>query len=304
LNTALGGFIGLLVALLFVLLRATFNTRVGHQTDVARLTGVPRLGTIVKRRGSSPALIMLTSSAGSEAEAYRKLRTDLQFVAVDRTSLALVVTSSVANEGKSTITCNLALAMIESGVRVLLIDADLRKPSVAKLLSLEGAAGLTTVLAGKASFDDVVQRWGDTDLDILTSGVIPPNPSELLSSQGMEALLTRMRKRYDVVLIDTPPSLAVADPAILARLVDGALVIADTSKARVPQLRRTVQMLGMAGASVLGIVLNRVKSSDDVYVYEGPEIIAPDTHPQEAPADPRSDIGLASTTVKRPVDLN
>jgi capsular exopolysaccharide synthesis family protein len=201
------------------------------------------------------------------AESYRQLRADLSFVAVDGSHAVFVVTSALPREGKSTLVCNLALAMAEAGVRALVIDADLRRPAIASYFGLEGAAGLTTVLSGRATFTDLVQTWGDSTLDILTAGVLPPNPSELLSARAMATLVEDVADIYDVVLIDSPPALSIADAAILGRLGDGALVVADAAQVRRPQLQQTIQSLQTAGVPVLGAVLNRVPSdkSSDVY---------------------------------------
>ena len=133
----------------------------------------------------------------------------------------MVISSSVSAEGKTTTAINLAAALADGGLRTLLIDADLRRPSVAEYLGLEGRAGLTTVLIGKAELDDVVQQQGDRGLFIVTSGPIPPNPSEILGSEGMKALMAAATKAYDIVIVDSPPLLPVTDAAVLSRLADG-----------------------------------------------------------------------------------
>lgn len=178
------------------------------------------------------------------------------------------MTSSVPGEGKSTVAANLALTLAEAGSRVALVDADLRRPSVADYLGLEGAAGLTTVLIGQATLDDVVQPWGA--LAVLTSGQIPPNPSEMVGSRAMTWVLDELAERYDVVVIDTPPLLPVTDAAILARLTDGALVVAGANGLHRHQLTEALGSLERVGARVLGLVVNRVPDMlPEAYSYYG-----------------------------------
>ena len=180
----------------------------------------------------------------------------------------MVVTSSLPGEGKSTTTINLAIALADAGSRVALVDADLRRPSVSKYLGIEGKVGLTTVLIGRATLDDVVQPWGNGKLHVLPSGQIPPNPSELLGSKAMAQVLTQLAAKYDVVLIDTPPLLPVTDAAILARLTSGALVVVSADKLHRNQLRESLGSLETVGARILGIVLNRVaRKPSDAYTY-------------------------------------
>jgi capsular exopolysaccharide synthesis family protein len=185
---------------------------------------------------------------------------------VDSDRLAFVVTSSVPDEGKSLVSLNLALALTEGDRRVLLVDSDLRRPTVATSTGLPGGAGLTSVLVGRASLHEVVQQWNG--LDVVTSGPIPPNPSELLSSRAMAEFIALVSREYDVVVFDTPPMTAVVDAAIVARALDGALVVADRSRVSRSQLSQTMDILEKSGVRVLGLVLNRVapvKSSSTYY---------------------------------------
>jgi capsular exopolysaccharide synthesis family protein len=181
----------------------------------------------------------------------------------------LLVTSSIANEGKSTIAANIAATLAETGARVLLVDTDLRRPSVAPLLGIEGAAGLTTVLLGRAAVSDVVQDWGSAGLEVLTAGTVPPNPSELLGSPAMRRLMQSLRQEYDYVVLDAPPLLPVADAAILSHVVDGTMVVANVRRARRRELRESLQNLEAVHARTLGLVLNQVRQDESVYAYEG-----------------------------------
>jgi succinoglycan biosynthesis transport protein ExoP len=164
----------------------------------------------------------------------------------------IVVTSSLPGEGKSTTAINLAITLADAGSRVALIDADLRRPSLAEYMGLEGEVGLTTVLIGQADLRDAIQPWGDSSLHVLPSGQIPPNPSELLGSLSMANLLEQLTNRYDIVLIDTPPLLPVTDAAILATITGGALVVAAADRLHRQQLTDGLGSLETVGARVLG----------------------------------------------------
>ena len=273
LNVLSGLLLGLIVGALIVVLRETFDTRVHNAETAVEVAKAPLVGSIPRERGSNPGLVLIDAPLTVGAEAYRQLRSNLEFVTLGSPNRAIVVTSSVPGEGKSMISSNLALALAETGQRVLLIDADLRRPTIASYSGLTGGAGLTSVLAGRAEFDEVVQRWGDGDLHVLAAGPIPPNPSELLSSRKMADLLARLRTEYDTVVIDTAPLGSVADASILARQVDGALVVVDRTQVRRQQLAQTIDSLEKSGAAVLGIVLNRIHNRSQrgaYYVTETP----------------------------------
>lgn len=272
LNVGAGLLLGLLAGVILAVLRDALDTRVRSADEVTAMTDAPLLGAIERDQGSAVSgLVVRRDPLGSVSESYRALRTNLQFVAVDSTNLTLVITSSLPNEGKSTIASNLALALAEAEQSVVLVDADLRRASIAEYAGIEGAVGLTTVLIGRASFDDVVQPGGHASLDILPAGEIPPNPSELLSSHAMVTLIDELRRRYDVVVIDAAPMIAVADAAVLSQIVDGIVVVADSTKVRRPQLSRTLEDLDRAGAVVLGIVLNKVPRRRGAGGYYGDE---------------------------------
>lgn len=251
---------GLLIGILAALIRDRADDRVWNDAD---LQGLPILGNIpfdktASRKGRSP-LIANWVSESARAEAFRQVRTSLRFADVDDPVQIVAVTSSLAAEGKSGVAANLAVAFAEAGQQVLLIDADLRRPSIASYFGLEGAVGLTNVLAGHVEFDDVIQEWGDRHrLEILPAGAVPPNPSEIVGSQRMSMLLDEMRTHFDIIVIDTPPLLPVADASVIATRVDGSLLIARHGKTRRADLRRAIEGLEAVDARVVGTVLNRV----------------------------------------------
>lgn len=267
LNLVAGLVIGLLLGSLIIVLRVLLDTRVHSAAIATAVTGVPLLGTADKEKRRAVGPVVLRDPLSNAAENYRQLRSNLEFVGVDSDHLTFVVTSSVPGEGKSLIALNLSLALAEGGRKVLLVDADLRRPMVAEYTGLPGDAGLTSVLIGRAAVDEVIQTWGETGLQVLTSGPIPPNPSELLSSKAMADLVTTLVDEYDVVVFDTAPVGAVADAAILAPMLDGALLVADRTRVHRPQLAQTMDSLEKSGVRVLGLVMNRSTPAKDQHAY-------------------------------------
>ncbi len=266
-----GAALGFLVGALGSILLALLETRVRSAEVVAAVTTAPLLGQIgrfPRTRDTRP--VMIRNPNGEEAEAFRRVRAGLRFASVDRDVRSILITSSVPAEGKTTLAINIALAVAETGARVLLIDADLRRPRVADALEVEGVVGLTTVLVDEVSAYDALSRYGSTNLDLLLAGDVPPNPSELLSSSKMALVLQELSRGYDTLIIDSAPVLSVADAALLASHVDLTLLVVDSSKTRRAQLARTITALEVAGTTISGIVLNRlaVRARKDAYYYD------------------------------------
>lgn len=216
------------------------------------------------------SLITLEDPKSPVSEAYRVLRTNIQFLSVDRPVKSIVVTSTMPEEGKSSTLANLAVILAQAGSRTAVIDADMRKPMVHKLFGLDNRKGLTNVLALHEDYRDYIHKGPHNNLEILTCGAIPPNPSELLSSASMKELLGKMAEQYDYILIDTPPISAVADAAILSTAVDGTLLVAASGIVRSDFLQRAKEQLEQVNAHILGVVLNRIpvkKGSSYSYYY-------------------------------------
>jgi len=269
LNVALGLLIGLALGVGIAVLRQVLDTRIRNERDVALVTEAAIIGGIVfDPKAESRPLIVQDDPRSPRAESFRTLRTNLQFLDVGHGGRSFVVTSSIQSEGKSTTTANLAIALADSGVRVLLVDADLRRPKVAKYMGLEGAIGLTDVLIGRVPLDDVVQEWGRGRLSVLPAGTVPPNPSELLGSAAMGRLITELRSKYDVVLFDTPPLLPVTDAAILSRFVGGVILVVAAGRANRHHVGGAISALENVGSSVSGIVLTMLPTKGpDAYGY-------------------------------------
>lgn len=262
--------IGLLLGLAIAVLRELLDVSIRSSEALAAVSGLPVLGSIAfDRSARSQPLLRTGGRRGTRAEAIRQIRTSLYFMDAAQRARTVVMTSSVQQEGKSTITANLALSVAESGRRTILVDADLRRPRVETLFSVEGGAGLTNVLVGELALADAIQPYND-HLSILTAGISPPNPAELLGSEKMHAVLADLAGEFDLVLIDSPPVLPVTDAALLAAGCDGVIVVFRHGKTRQWQLRNTLRALDTVGARVLGCVLNmRPVARQDRSAYSG-----------------------------------
>jgi len=268
-NLALGLLLGLAVGFLLAVVREVLDTKVRSEVDVQKITNASVVARIGYDDGAAThPLIVQSNPHNHRSEAFRRLRTNLQFLDIEDQPKTIVVTSSLPGEGKSTTAINLAITLADAGSRVALVDADLRRPSIAEYMGLAGEVGLTTVLIGRADLQDAMQPWGDGSLNVLPSGQIPPNPSELLGSGSMAKLLYLLASQYYIVLIDTPPLLPVTDAAILAKITGGAVVVAAADVLNRQQLADGLGALKDVGARVLGVVLNRLAyKQTDAYSY-------------------------------------
>ncbi|GAA0374434.1 polysaccharide biosynthesis tyrosine autokinase [Microbispora corallina] len=269
LNLALGVLIALLTAVGALALRDRLDTTIKTAEVLQRITKSSLLGVIgYERDARKHPLIVHGNGRSSRSESFRSLRTNLQFIGVDRQPKSLVVTSCLPDEGKSSTSANLAITMAQAGWRVILVDGDLRRPCLPRYLGIEGGTGLTDVLIDQASLPEVIQTWGPSGLSVLPSGRIPPNPSELLGSQGMRAVLARLAEAYDMVIIDAPPLLPVTDAAALGAICDGALLVVRHGRTRREQVARAEELLSSINARLVGTVLNFAPARQgDYYGY-------------------------------------
>jgi capsular exopolysaccharide synthesis family protein len=257
-NDALAIAVGLLLGAALAVIREVCDNSIRDDAVLPDLTGAPVLALIPTdrkaRRRSGP---FISDSRSPRAEALRQLRTNVQYADRDQPVKILAVTSATPGEGRSATACGLAILFAEAGQRVLIVDAELRRPRLATLLGREGSAGLTTVLVGAASLDQALQPWG-AGLWLLSSGQRPPNPSELLGSQRMADLLEELRSRFDKIIFDSPPLLPVTDGAVVAARADCALLIVRSRKTTTAQVAAAVRALRAVDARLLGCVYNRV----------------------------------------------
>ena len=258
-NIALGLMAGLMLGGGAAALREWLDNTVKTPADVEEVTGAVVIGALAEDAAFSEDGVVDDRDGYSEsAEAYRQIRTNLQFVDVDKPARAVVVTSSLPGEGKTTVAVNLATVLAQSGARVCLIEADLRRPRVTRYLGIVSGAGLSNVLAGSARYEDLYQPIGDGNLSVLASGPMPPYPSEMLGSQQMLALLAEIRRTNDYVIIDAPPLLPVTDGAVLSKVADGVLMVARYGTTTEAQLDQAVGVLEQIDAKLLGVILNRI----------------------------------------------
>ncbi len=270
LNMGIGAAAGLFLALAIIFLRDALDTTVHSKEDIERKVGLPVLGMIAKiedtRDASQPYVDYKPRSP--IAETFRKLRTNLEFASVDAPLKMIIVTSALPSEGKTTISLNLAAIYAQGGKRVAVIDADMRKPMLHRVAGLSNRMGLSDLFRSDMPIKEIMRSPnGNERLYLITSGKLPPNPSELLASMRMGQILENLLNMVDLVIIDTPPMLVAADAQILAARSDGVLIVAEPYRTPIESLQASVEALRRVNARVLGVVFNRVPPQDHYYSY-------------------------------------
>lgn len=278
LNSVMGVLIGLLLAGALVLLFEYLDDTIKTTEDVEAAVGLPTLGGVARfprNTADVDALVVASPHRTAAAEGYRVLRTNVRFSTIDEPAQALLVSSTNPGEGKSTTVANLAVAMAQTGQRVIAVDSDLRRPTLHRLFGLSNGAGLTNALLSREpDLSRFLQPTRFETLWVMTAGPLPPNPSELLGSRRLEAVISALRKEVDILIFDSPPALAVADASILAAKVDGTILVVDAGRTRVQALQRAHESLGRAKTRVLGAVLNRLTERSQGY-YQYPSYYSP-----------------------------
>ncbi|QAY66773.1 CpsD/CapB family tyrosine-protein kinase [Paenibacillus protaetiae] len=221
----------------------------------------------MRRSINDSSLIVTVNPKSPISEVYRTLRTNIQYSSLEHSLQIIMVTSSVAGEGKTTTVSNLAVTYAQEGKKVLLIDADMRKPSLHQVFEKTNRLGLSTILSHPSSIESAIQDTIIDNLSILPSGPIPENPSELLSSENMREFLTQLRDKYEIVLIDTPPILAVIDGSIISTLCDGVILVAGAGRVKKQHLNKAIKQLEHVNASMIGFVLNQTSKDDQDIFY-------------------------------------
>ena len=284
LNILLGTVLGVLLATGIIVWRDYWDESLRSVDDLGHDLGLPPLGTVSKIKGRHYHDKLITSLApfSPASEAYRMIRSSIRFICEESPCRTILVTSGTFGEGKSLTVANLGLVMAQAGHKTIIVDADLRRPVQHRIFGVTNEGGLTELLRTQAfDFEEQIQETGTESLSLLTSGASTANPSELLSSDYTELLLSALAEDADTVILDGPPVLSATDAALLASLVDGVVVVVESGRTEWQALGRTVTILQQAGANLLGAVLNRVSHKSGAYYYQS-------YHPDEQGDDGRS----------------
>lgn len=266
-NMAIAGVLGVMLGVFGTFLIEFLDNTIKTSEDVERELELSTIGTIPDMNNKR-GLVALRDPKSPIVEAFRTLRTNIQFSSIDKEIKVIALTSSGSGEGKSTVAANLASIIAQSDKRVLLIDADLRKPRIHEMFRTGNALGLTNVLVRGRDMKDVLYTYETlNNLQIITSGPVPPNPAELIGSNKMKEFIESIRDQYDVIIIDTPPVGLVTDSAVLSTLVDGIIMVAASGETNIDEITKGKESLDKVNANIMGVVLNKVPIDDSVYGY-------------------------------------
>ncbi len=268
-NMVYASLVGLMLGLCFALLQEFLDDRINSPEDARRIVGTPALGYVPMIENEEARLLSGSRSGGSVLESYRVLRSNVRFAAVDTPIHSLLITSTVPGEGKSVTAYNLAVAMALDGRNVILVDTDLRRPTMHEKAKVSQQPGLTNVLVGHTSLEDALKETNIPGLRVLPAGPLPPNPAELLNSQAMKQLHKALKDQADIVVFDSPPCLATADAQVMAAETDGVLYVIQFGEAKKSAVRHAVEMLRQARTRILGVVFNKIDltAKRDAYYY-------------------------------------
>jgi non-specific protein-tyrosine kinase len=272
-NTLLGALVGLMLSIGVVFLIEYLDDRIRSPDQIDKVLKLPVVGLIAKMNngyhgtGKHP-LLAVREPRSPVVEAFRSLRTNIQFAGVDQPIRTLLVTSAGPSEGKSTVASNLAVVMAQAGLKVVMVDADLRRPTLHKQFNQVNRSGLTDmILRDPTQWSGLAIASGVPNLSLLLSGSLPPNPSELLGSKRMHQLIDHLHQAYDVVIIDAPPLLPVTDALVLSALTDGVLMVIDYGSTRIGEAVQGKTQLDQSGARILGVVMNKIPTGRRGYSY-------------------------------------
>lgn len=266
-NMALTLVIALCLACGVAFLQEYLDDRVASPDDLQRAVALPALGHVPTIGGEESRVLAALPVNSHITEAYRALRSSIGFAGIDAPIRRLQITSASKGEGKTLTAVNVAISMAADGRRVILVDADLRRPSVHRVLNLENVRGLSELLVGKVSVSEALQECGVENLQVIPSGPIPPNPAELLGSRRFEHLLEQLERYADIVVFDSAPCVPVTDPLIIASRMDGVVIVLHVGQTRKAALKQLVEQMGRARARVLGVVFNRMEQGRGGYYY-------------------------------------
>jgi len=270
-NALLGAMVGLFLAGGIAFLIEYLDDTLKTPEDIHRYLKVPVIGLIGdmephkgKKKKDEAGVFVAENPLSPITEAFRTLRTNLDFANVDKPLKTLVITSTSPSEGKTTVAVNLAAVISQGEQKVVLIDADLRRPAVHRYLNIPNRKGMTDLFRGQSDLASTIVPWGDPPIAVITSGGLPPNPTELLASKEMGRILSELMETSDIIILDTPPAI-VTDPILLAAKVDGVIVVIEPGRTRIGPAQVVMEQLERAGARVLGVVLNPISRNRSHY---------------------------------------
>jgi capsular exopolysaccharide synthesis family protein len=266
-NTLLAGMVALVLAAGGVLVFDKLDDRLKDPAELARRAGLPVIGVIPFSQYEEEGPVTRVKPRSPVSESYRGLRTNLAYSAVTHPLRRIVVTSATPEDGKTTISTNLAIILAQGGKRVALVDSDLRKPRIHHALGLTNRKGLTSVFLKQISLVEALQDVGVEKLGVIASGVLPPNPAELLGSEQLDVILKELEVDHDMIILDTPPVLSVTDSTVMIPYVDGIILVVKAGQTRVSAALHAVTTLRQLGANILGLVINGVHFNDNRYAY-------------------------------------
>jgi len=264
---ALVGFLVLMLCAAAVVVNDYVKDLARTPEEVEEIAGAPILGTVPRFNVKGSQLVGARQLPSEASETYRVIRTNIQFINVDRPPRTIVVTSALPREGKTTTASNLAHVLAAGGQEVILVDGDLRRPSLHNIYSADRQQGLTVLLVTHQLNGQGLHQTDEPNLRLLAAGPVPPNPADLLGSERMKEVVAHFRERTEVVVFDSPPILAVTDAAILSTMVDGVVLVVDPSKTKRRDIRRAREAIEAVGGKILGVVLNRMSRGSGLYYY-------------------------------------
>ncbi len=261
------GMLGLVGGIAFALLMEMLDTAIYTPDDILYDTEVDFLGVIPLAESEQAQLVTLAAPRSPPTEAYRTLRSNINFAILDRPAQKFLITSAGSGEGKSVVTANLGLVFAQAGESVIVVDSDLRRPNLYRLFTLDSTPGLTSVLMGETAIEDALQETEVENLRVLTSGPLPPNPAELLDSSHMDDFIEDVVNYADIVLFDSPPAIMLADAIILSAKLDTTILVVESGQVTREALSETVRLINRAHGDILGVILNKMDISRSGYYY-------------------------------------
>lgn len=268
-NIAIAAVVGLMAGVGLAFLLEFLDNTLKTEKDIETHLNLPIIGVISKlnNKTKESQVLIMNNKQSAFAEQYRTIRTNIEYAGIDHKIKSIMVTSAAPGDGKSTTAANLAIVFAQEGRKVLLLDVDLRKPTVHQRFNVDNHIGLTTVLRKKASVNQVISHTEVENLSILTSGPIPPNPAEMLTSEAMGNLLETLFQQFDLVILDVPPLLAVSDAQILSKYCDAATLVVSSAETETEQALKGKKILESTNTKLIGVILNKKKESKDDYYY-------------------------------------